>query len=295
MYPVEQKYYQVALRPWHALTMFMWCVFMFMSMVTASQLDAAEQDQAASIRGSIIALDSARRTALREIEELPPGSAEASDYQDFIVYLSTRIVSYCRDLAEQSGVDALEGLPCPSGPLAAGSVAAPPTEAEQQFSSTGGGVVDNRTQEEKTATLEGDFLASLGDFDDMLLKEESKVAARVPSQRETSTSGRAGSSNGDGTAGGTGENTAASDAAANGGSAAQGAQSRPASGQGESIGAGNGNQESSVYGVPGGTLPPPKDDDIVARQLREAAEKETDPELKKKLWEEYWKYKGKKT
>jgi hypothetical protein len=26
--------------------------------------------------------------------------------------------------------------------------------------------------------------------------------------------------------------------------------------------------------------------------LREAAEKETDPELKKKLWEEYWKYKG---
>ena len=32
-------------------------------------------------------------------------------------------------------------------------------------------------------------------------------------------------------------------------------------------------------------------DDIVARQLREAAEKETDPELKKKLWEEYYKYK----
>jgi len=34
------------------------------------------------------------------------------------------------------------------------------------------------------------------------------------------------------------------------------------------------------------------DDDIVARQLREAAEKETDPELKKKLWEEYRKYKA---
>ena len=32
-------------------------------------------------------------------------------------------------------------------------------------------------------------------------------------------------------------------------------------------------------------------DDIVARQLREAAEKENDPELKKKLWEEYRKYK----
>ena len=35
----------------------------------------------------------------------------------------------------------------------------------------------------------------------------------------------------------------------------------------------------------------PEDDDIVARQLREAAEQETDPELKKKLWKEYEAYK----
>lgn len=48
----------------------------------------------------------------------------------------------------------------------------------------------------------------------------------------------------------------------------------------------------SAYGAPGGKLPPPEDDDIVARQLREAAEKEPDLELKKKLFEEYWKYKG---
>ncbi len=33
------------------------------------------------------------------------------------------------------------------------------------------------------------------------------------------------------------------------------------------------------------------DDDIVARQLKEAAVKETDPKLKEKLWEEYYKYK----
>lgn len=35
----------------------------------------------------------------------------------------------------------------------------------------------------------------------------------------------------------------------------------------------------------------PDDDDIVARQLREAAEQETDPELKAKLWQEYEDYK----
>ena len=34
-----------------------------------------------------------------------------------------------------------------------------------------------------------------------------------------------------------------------------------------------------------------RDDDIVARQLREVAEKETDPALRKKLWDEYKLYK----
>jgi hypothetical protein len=38
-------------------------------------------------------------------------------------------------------------------------------------------------------------------------------------------------------------------------------------------------------------IPDGSDDDIVARQLREAAMKETDPELREKLWEEYKQYK----
>jgi hypothetical protein len=39
-------------------------------------------------------------------------------------------------------------------------------------------------------------------------------------------------------------------------------------------------------------IPDAKDDDIIARQLREAAMQETDPELKEKLWDEYRRYKG---
>lgn len=38
-------------------------------------------------------------------------------------------------------------------------------------------------------------------------------------------------------------------------------------------------------------IPDGKDDDVVARQLREAAMRETDPELREKLWNEYRKYK----
>ena len=40
------------------------------------------------------------------------------------------------------------------------------------------------------------------------------------------------------------------------------------------------------------TIPTGDDDDVIARQLREAAEAETDPEVKEKLWEEYRKYKN---
>lgn len=38
-------------------------------------------------------------------------------------------------------------------------------------------------------------------------------------------------------------------------------------------------------------IPDGSDDDIVARRLRKAAEQETDPELKEKLWKEYIEYK----
>ena len=38
-------------------------------------------------------------------------------------------------------------------------------------------------------------------------------------------------------------------------------------------------------------IPDGSDDDVVARRLRKAAEQETDPELKEKLWHEYIEYK----
>jgi len=39
-------------------------------------------------------------------------------------------------------------------------------------------------------------------------------------------------------------------------------------------------------------IPDGQDDDVVARQLREAALAETDPELRARLWDEYRKYKN---
>ncbi|MGH8196540.1 MAG: hypothetical protein ACRETI_00055, partial [Steroidobacteraceae bacterium] len=89
-----------------------------------------------------------------------------------------------------------------------------------------------------------------------------------------------------------------------------GAGSGPRTGGLESTGTGEGTgteeagaPESEQGGVGGGgaggrgptsipaDIPDGKDDDIVARQIREAAMKETDPELRAALWEEYRRYK----
>jgi len=272
-----------------AHTLFLAFFLMFM----VSPLCAGDQ-QLGSIRKSIAALDSARQTALQELEEATMPASEVSDYKDFVVYLNTRIVNYCMDLAELGGATALEGLPCPETPALYGASETSPSD-ERIFHTTGSNFGEAKSQAEETAELEGAFLSSLGDFDDSLLKEEEKVAARVPSQRE---SGSSSASESIGQAGGTGETgsgeSGAREEQGEGTTEDQGREGQAGTAQSSTSRSGSQGSgvEQSTYGAPGGNLPPPEDDDIVARQLREAAEKEPDPELKKKLWEEYWKYKG---
>jgi len=267
--------------------------------LTATPLYAEDQALITSLRSSVFALSSARQTSLRELESLPLSAGEVSDYKDFIVYLNTRITNYCIELADLGGAVALEGLTCPSSTMTTGSDESLIPVTEDIFYTTGPGTAQAKTQAEKTAELDGDFLANLGEFDEMLLKEEEKVAARVPSQRESS-SGQSGAAGSNGASSGAGE--AGSEEGSAAGEQGEGSEGDAADGQeGQSentagtqsrTGAGNASIDHSAYGAPGGKLPPPEDDDIVARQLREAAEKEPDPELKNKLWEEYWKYKG---
>ena len=64
-----------------------------------------------------------------------------------------------------------------------------------------------------------------------------------------------------------------------------------------SVGGGIGGR-SGAPPADGAKYPPPpdipngNDDDVVARQLREAAMREPDPDIRDKLWAEYRKYKG---
>ena len=276
------------------------------TVLCASPLHASNQDQIESMRKSVFALDSARKTALNEIVSATLSQDEIDDYKDFIVYLNTRIVNYCTELTEQSGEAATEGLPCPDTSMSGNTADVQNSPEETFIYLPVYEPQETHTQAEKTASMDKQLFAALGEFDELLLKEEEKVSARVPSQRETGSNGQNGSSGSGGASGETGESgngtgdqngsgTTSADAGESRSSSAQNgqtAQAGTASGAQSNVGAGNADIDHSVYGAPGGKLPPPQDDDIVARQLREAAEKETDPELKKKLWEEYWKYKG---
>lgn len=155
----------------------------------------------------------------------------------------------------------------------------------QQDSPFGGGVM---TEGERTGALEDQFNEQLAQFDGMILGEQQ--SARNGRNEQAEGSGYYGV---DGTEDGSnGEETAPLLT-----SMARGSSSSNAGGgimpnlpganrKGDFSGGNNPNQVTIPEGIPSG-----HDDDVVARQLREAAMKETDPELQAKLWEEYKKYK----
>lgn len=197
--------------------------------------------------------------------------AEAADYAAYIARLHRRVAEDCVALAG-AGLPQPPDLGCPLLPPRLAAPAAIDQAGEQ-------------TLDEQLAGLDAELFAGLGEFDEMLLREQERVRAAAPM---TDAAGDAGMSEGadgtDGTDGAEGTEGAEGESATE----SQGGTDARSSNGG---GAGPGSRRPG--GKPGtpADIPDGSDDDVVARQLREAAEKETDPELKKKLWEEYRKYK----
>lgn len=124
---------------------------------------------------------------------------------------------------------------------------------------------------------------SIGDFDEALGEEQRKVASVG---RDTE-----GFGDGSGGAGGTiglGEQAAGASSSSGGGSGAGGA----AGGGASQAGPLDGMSDQEIQARTPDDIEVAAYDDIVARQLREAATAEDDPELRERLWEEYRKYKG---
>lgn len=164
------------------------------------------------------------------------------------------------------------------------------------------GVPDAKDPETEPERLDREFEASLEAFDAAILEHERKLedwmAVRI-SKGEKEAAGHQsaaaeaeellramGVDPGTGGAEAAGSETAeAGDAT---GEAGEETAGRTAAASGETAGAEE--PGGKAKGGEAGDRPPREDEDIVARQLREAAEKETDPVLREKLWKEYEAY-----
>ena len=208
---------------------------------------------------------------------------EADDYRAYIRRLQERLAKKCARLTA-AGVALPTEVSCPQEGFPVG-----PAAIDQQR---------EQTPAEATSALDAELGADLGEFDQRLLVEQERVKAKASKSAGASGGGGGGGAGGaGGTAGagaaaaagadsGAARETATGPSSGAPGSASEGARERPASGAAGGPGGGQTPVSSAPPDIPDGS-----DDDVVARQLREAAEKETDPELKKKLWEEYRKYK----
>ncbi len=192
------------------------------------------------------------------------------------------------------GATGAAGPGAPAGSPAAPGSAAPLTGAQ--------------TPEERRAAIDKRLNDSLGSFDAKLRSEQQKVAMErdgrqtavatiAASDSSSSAPGNAGvdGNNGgnDSSAAATGTGTGAGNGSHRRGnvrSERPGDLKSDRTADGLKPDPGNG-ASAAGNGAVANEVPDGNDDDVVARRLRKAAEQETDPELKEKLWREYVEYK----
>lgn len=210
--------------------------------------------------------------------------AAQNDYLAWIHQLSEQLAQDCATLTQGNQAALPDDLPCEQ---ILASILMPANIS----------LATEHTKTEQTNGLLDDLNASLGEFDERLLQEQARVKAQTPPVETTGGNTRDGQI---GSPGSEGAEQNADIAATTGQGSEQSVEDGPQVDTDKA--AGGGQDTVSENGTPGAVkpggsndvpenIPDGSDDDVVARQLREAAEKETDPELKKKLWDEYRRYK----
>jgi hypothetical protein len=198
------------------------------------------------------------------------------EFASFVAGLKRQVIEGCEAVRKLGGDASLHGVDC--------------IKLEDDPESKKGGALKTTkreaTRKEKKALLEEQMGKLISDFDGLLLQHQEKLKWE---QGENQSNGNRDS--------GAFDKSGAKETAGSG---------VPADGDVEKPGSKDGSIQRAVEPGAGpgvekqGEMPDFKkedvgdgsDDDVVARQLREAAETETDPVLKKQLWEEYKKYKN---
>lgn len=220
-------------------------------------------------------------------KENASSTVDVEEFAGFVAVLRRQMLEECQRFRDLGGEPARYGLDCglepdESPPLAAALPDATDTQT------------DTQTEQEKFEALENELRAVEIELDNLFLRQREALQSR--SRPEVS--GGAFSADPESEAG---ANTPESDPRKQGSGSETGISGRPggAGGSGRKIyerGAGTaGKDRVESYGrqtASPNVIPTGDDDDVLARQLREAAEKESDPLLRKKLWDEYQKYKS---
>jgi len=204
--------------------------------------------------------------------------------------------SSSHDSSSQSGGDpssASRSDPKPSpAPASASSAASSPNDSAPSQPAAA------QTPEERRAALDRRLDDSLGGFDAVLKKEQQRVAqehdtraaeAGGSATTEAQSADKAGSANAAGTAA---TETPRAGAEGSGDTDKHRGSDKKAAHPGDLKSEKAGKVDDNAgNGASAREIPDGSDDDVVARRLRKAAEQETDPELKEKLWHEYIEYK----
>src|SRR5215472_8473702 len=152
-----------------------------------------------------------------------------------------------------------------------------------------------QTSDERRAAIDQRLNDSLGSFDAQL-RTEQQHTAQERDERKTAAAGTAATEGAGADKNADGSGTASTetpDTDRPGGPNRRGGASKPRdhSGDLKSEKASKKPDDNAGNGAAAREIPDGSDDDVVARRLRQAAERETDPELKAKLWQEYIDYK----
>lgn len=161
----------------------------------------------------------------------------------------------------------------------ASEMAGPGTRASGGLESMGG-TDAVLTTAEQVAILDRQLEQSTSDFDAMILEEQERQRA-MDRERSERTTRETPESAGPGTRGPSPYRDDIAEGGASGGGGGIGGASGPSTAA----------TNPAVHQAPK-DIPDGNDDDVVARQLREAAMREPDPEVRERLWNEYRKYKG---
>jgi len=157
-----------------------------------------------------------------------------------------------------------------------------------------------QTPDERRGAIDRRLDETLGTFDKEIRKEQEKNAQERDSRNAANAgSGSAQTESSDSKADGDVAGTAGTEGPGKGDRKTRPGDLKSDKERGNSNGNGSGDggagnaggKDQSTPGSAGNPIPDGSDDDVVARRLRKAAEAETDPELKEKLWKEYIEYK----